>query len=238
MGLAKEMNSGNWMLNGQPLVFSDEGRLLDGQHRLMAIEEADISILMDIRFGVENDSFKTIDQGKGRSAGDVLGIIGIPNYTNTAAAAKMIMIYIQSGALGDNLNRWQRISNTEIMEWVNNNKPEITKAVKDASALYASSDRLILTTSKIAAFLFITKRLNADAGKFWEQLCSGILESKGTVSSLRTKLIRSKMDKSRRLTSALERHYVVKSWNAWAEGKELSKLVNSMDSNKGPDLFN
>jgi len=43
---ANIMRSGGWMETGQPIIVSDSGMLIDGQHRLMAIVRADVPVTM------------------------------------------------------------------------------------------------------------------------------------------------------------------------------------------------
>ena len=64
--LANEIRTGNWKLNGDTIVLNDE-RLIDGQHRLMAVLMADLPITTLLVTGVSSDVFDTIDIGKKRT---------------------------------------------------------------------------------------------------------------------------------------------------------------------------
>ena len=88
--LANEMRQGKWQLNGETVVVADSGRLIDGQHRLFAIIEYGSPIQMIIVTGVAESSFETIDTGRTRTAGDILGMAGYANGNISAAAAAMI----------------------------------------------------------------------------------------------------------------------------------------------------
>lgn len=79
------IGSGRWRLTGQPIIFSSAGKLLDGQHRLMACVETGKSFISDIRFGINPASFVSMDIGDKRSAADVLGIAGEVNTPLLAA---------------------------------------------------------------------------------------------------------------------------------------------------------
>jgi len=70
------MTNGLWGLNGETLIISSGGKLLNGQHRLLAIINAGISIEMLVVFNVNEELFDTIDTGKIRSAANVLSIKG------------------------------------------------------------------------------------------------------------------------------------------------------------------
>ncbi len=77
---AKEMLSGMWMYNGESIIISESGRLLDGQHRLMAVIDSDTTIEAELIEGVPDQSgdvdiFLTINT-KNRSNVDALTIAG------------------------------------------------------------------------------------------------------------------------------------------------------------------
>ena len=48
---ARDMKAGNWLFTGESIGIDVEGKILDGQHRLMAIRQADIN--MEIPFAFE-----------------------------------------------------------------------------------------------------------------------------------------------------------------------------------------
>ncbi|KAF7277615.1 hypothetical protein GWI33_002970, partial [Rhynchophorus ferrugineus] len=51
-GYAADMRDGRWTLNGEAIKFSADGTLLDGQHRLQAVIEADVAVQMLVVRGV------------------------------------------------------------------------------------------------------------------------------------------------------------------------------------------
>lgn len=89
---------GEMKLNGQTIKFSITGRLLDGQHRLMACANTGIGFWTLVVYGLEDDSFDTIDVGgKPRQVKDVLGIRGEANAKDLAAALNALNSFIESG---------------------------------------------------------------------------------------------------------------------------------------------
>lgn len=77
--LARLMSEGKWMYNGEPIIISDRGNLMDGQHRLHAVLKSGVSVEMEVIEGVPERAMPTIDTGKARSASDVLSMNGFPN---------------------------------------------------------------------------------------------------------------------------------------------------------------
>lgn len=92
---AREMREGRWMLNGQTVKFTGDsllalGRLLDGQHRLMAIVMSGVAVPMLVAYGVPEESYGTIDFGRRRTAGDILCANGEKNWIVLGPAASMV----------------------------------------------------------------------------------------------------------------------------------------------------
>ncbi len=54
------LREGRWLNTGEPIIVSREGILNDGQHRLLAIKETNMSAELDIRFGVPRVAFRLI----------------------------------------------------------------------------------------------------------------------------------------------------------------------------------
>ena len=74
--LARDMTDGKWRLTHAGIAFGPDGTLLDGQHRLWAVVEADIPVEMHVWFNIDPDAMMTIDCGKTRSMADILNIAG------------------------------------------------------------------------------------------------------------------------------------------------------------------
>lgn len=91
--LAREMQDGKWMENGESIVFNDNGDLLDGQHRLSAICLSGVPCRMVVAKGVDHEAFRTIDRGKKRSPRDDLFILGYKNANNLASACNYLGWY-------------------------------------------------------------------------------------------------------------------------------------------------
>lgn len=72
--MAAEMKRGEWKLNHQPIAFDEDGLVLDGQHRLHAIERSGATIELIVCTGAPRDSFNTLDRGIKRSLADLTGI--------------------------------------------------------------------------------------------------------------------------------------------------------------------
>lgn len=74
--LARDMKEGRWVLTHEGIAFGPDGVLLDGQHRLWAVVEAEVPVEMHVWFNVTQDALMAIDTGKTRSLADVLHLGG------------------------------------------------------------------------------------------------------------------------------------------------------------------
>lgn len=72
--LAGAIRRGEWKLTHQGIAFSESGRLLDGQHRLSAIVEADTPVQLVVVRGLPDDAFMALDIGNRRTTADILAL--------------------------------------------------------------------------------------------------------------------------------------------------------------------
>ncbi|QNL30839.1 hypothetical protein SEA_ESTES_151 [Mycobacterium phage Estes] len=75
--LSNAIQAGRFQYNGDTIRISKEGTLLDGQHRLNAVIEADATVPMLVVFGLDEDVVSSIDQGRPRSVIDILRMRGL-----------------------------------------------------------------------------------------------------------------------------------------------------------------
>lgn len=73
---AADMKAGRWGRNHQGVAFDKNGILIDGQHRLWAVIESGVTVMMTITYGLEREAQLTIDSGLVRSTTDVAAIAG------------------------------------------------------------------------------------------------------------------------------------------------------------------
>lgn len=68
--LASEMTRGEWDFTGEPIIFDDNGQLIDGQHRLEAILLSGSTLDFVVTRGVSARAYRNIDRGQTRSVAD------------------------------------------------------------------------------------------------------------------------------------------------------------------------
>lgn len=97
--LKSEILAGRWLITHQGIAFADDGSLIDGQHRLLAIEAAgkpvQIMVTKDVpKFhngDINLNTMDVIDCGKPRSTADQLNLLhGVHNANRVVGALRMI----------------------------------------------------------------------------------------------------------------------------------------------------
>lgn len=217
------MRRGEWVMNGQAIIFTSQGDLGDGQHRLAAVVQSGITIDFDVRFGISPTAFATIDDGKKRTAADVFSIEQIPNYTNAAAAVALIMGMEKNNTQGSFATD-TRPSNKEKLDWYLSN-PDVADFVVLGLKWYEASGR-ILSPAKFAAYAYMMAKVDFNKSmKFMERLAFGFdLSISSPIFKLRAKLMQSKADKTKRIPESYERALIIKAWNFFRNGQPVKIL--------------
>lgn len=101
--LANEIVSGRWKDNGDTIKRGENGRLLDGQHRLMAVTQAKKPVQMWVVEDLANETFVTIDTNRyARSVGQVFALAGHKNANATASVVRAAMVVLECRWSGEN----------------------------------------------------------------------------------------------------------------------------------------
>jgi hypothetical protein len=87
------MRRGEWRVNGEAIKISRDGKILDGQHRLMAVLEADVAIETLVITGLEPEAQETMDQGRARSLADVFKLRGEKYHNPLATATRTLCLF-------------------------------------------------------------------------------------------------------------------------------------------------
>jgi hypothetical protein len=94
---SSDLNMGLFMLNGETIIFDKNEVLMNGQHRLQACVDSNISFNVILVFGIDSDAMPTIDTGKNRSFGDWLRLEGVKNSAISAATTKLLLQFSSGG---------------------------------------------------------------------------------------------------------------------------------------------
>lgn len=231
-----QMQRGEWELNGEALIFADNGELLDGQTRLHAVIASGVTIQTVVVRGIKKDAFKTIDTARARTPGDILAIAGIKNATTVASfIQKYWMLHIglhtalSNAGIASRSGQENRLTKAGILSfygtWANQCQRVFT--------LQEACRKLPLLTGAevggVALFLHLdkghdlTKIEDFFRGLLFDDVCPNI-----TLAKMRTILIRDKTS-AKRMTGKHRQCLLAKTWNAYCNGKDLKVIYWNED---------
>lgn len=72
--LARRIQDNEWVMSHQGILLGAEGKLLDGQHRLLAIQQVNVPVTLPVFHISDTSVFKVLDQGQKRNITDLTGI--------------------------------------------------------------------------------------------------------------------------------------------------------------------
>jgi len=201
-----------WKRTGQPIIFTDAGMLLDGQHRLWAIyltgHPAWSYVLTDVPH--EEDLFAFVDNSRPRTAADALHIVGVNGLANrlTAIVRNIAWRWDQGLMRIRGAAPMPKPSNREVMGYVQEH-PELLRAVKLMEANHKTAAKR-LDDPVVAGFLAwkIVELHGDDAlDRFMSGLIAKDLSDSDPLALLQRRLERHERAKtaSRRSSAARDR---------------------------------
>lgn len=88
-----DIETGNYLPTHQAIAFDNLGMLQDGQHRVKAIADADISVALWVQINQPQEYFKVLDSGTARLVSDNLAHHGALRSTIVAPGLKNAILY-------------------------------------------------------------------------------------------------------------------------------------------------
>jgi len=213
---ATDMRVGRWAFNGEPIIIARTGELNDGQHRLSAVIEANVPQNFLFVFGVDRSTRLTVDQGAARSAGDYLGMEGVPNATSVASIGRLVIGYEQSGC--DSVNAANCVTNAEVRE-----RAAVDERIHRSASFAVShhKDTRNFAAPAIIGFCHyvLSSEHAGDAAAYMTQVCTGEgLKKNDPAYVVRDRLL----NLGRRRDHKIE--IILRGWNAYRSNRPL-KLV-------------
>lgn len=218
--LAGEMQQGKWRMNGESLKFDEEGKLIDGHHRLVAAAENGLSFTTQVVRGLPLDARDTIDTGRSRSGRDALAFAHttdkIPNLDAVTVTLSRLIDWEKSRL--HLAGKGGKTTNSEIVE-AYDRYPDVGPAIN------AVRKCKVITYSRTAWLYYLVAQHHRDEiEEFFARLADGCeLPQHSPIAALRTRLFRAaQMNRSIPLGECLA--LLVKAWNAYLLKKPVQTL--------------
>lgn len=229
---ARDMANREWELNGESIKFDKNGRLIDGQHRLLAIIKAGVSVQTLVVRGLEPKTIYTQDTGRRRTLKDAFDVEGI-KYSS------IVPSIIRSHHSLQNYGHNYVGESDGIMK-----KGARSLTNKQALALYHQDSNTwdhiaaftysvcthmsILKTSEVGGiYAYLYKDLGHSMStieQFFNELTDVTPTSNNTIRLLRKRLLDAKLHPRDTLVPRYRFAIIVRTWNAYLNGENLRIL--------------
>jgi hypothetical protein len=231
---AKDMQEGRWKSKtGEFIKISKTQRLLDGQHRLLAVIKSNSTIDFSICYGIEDEVFDVLDTGKNRSRKDVFTIDNIPNANIVSSIINSYLVLQKGNTVFTAGKNSTGITNTMVLECYRKNPEYWTESTKFTIKIYNSFAK-ILSLNVIGGFYSFFNDINPESAReFFNQVGTGENITNTTISSLRKILLQDKIS-SRKMQSRHKNALIIKAWNAFRNNNNIKTLRFDVENDNYP----
>jgi len=219
---AADMKAGLWRVTGEAIKLTEDGQVIDGEHRLRAIIESGVSIETLVVHGAQIDDRVAMDSGTSRTLTDHLRFLGVERPTDLAAALIALQDRHQRSPFRSGPGSSSATSRQEFL------------LLLDANPRLPDS---VMATSKVARLLRLPRGLCAalhydmvaldpdDADDFWARLHSGAeMHAQHPVLVLRRRLEGNAATIGRKFDRITIHAYMIKGWNAYRDGRDITVI--------------
>lgn len=231
---ADEMRRDKWMLNGDTICFDEQGRLLNGQHRLKACVLSGKPFEAIVIGGFSRDSFSTFDNGRSRLIGQLLAMFGTEDYNYAGACVKCAAVLrrrqtiVKGGA-----SKSCGLNNRQMVELYLVNPDGYNACTKLALNIVKPKNALkFMTAGPLAGHLYY---LIYDLGHkrdtveyFFRSLASYSSCTNSTIEALRMRFATDGRGGTT-FSSEARQCLLAKCWNAYIAGRDM-KLIKWTES--------
>ncbi len=232
------MVDGDWQFNGDTLRIDVNGRILDGQHRLLAIIDSGIAQPMLVVTGLQTSAFDTIDIGKSRTLSGFLAINGAPNSTTASGMMSHLLSYNSGGSALCDIRRLgaYKTQGSRIDYYLQH------KADIDAATDFAKHNRTMCTgisKTMIAFLYYIMVAIDyKDATKFF-----AAYDGDPTIKIPAAVYIRGRMFNNINATRqtvmrpTVKLAIFIKAWNMFRDHNQTPKSLQFTQAGPGKEAF-
>lgn len=224
---AQMMTAGLWLLNGESIKFCN-GKLVDGQHRLLAIIKSGVTIQTQVVRGLPENALITIDSGQPRDVGDVFHFLKI-DHADTMAQAIRLIFKIESGFSGSSKSSAPSVC----LEFFKSNERRLLRSYEHVGIV----KRGILGRESLIAWHFTFSKSSDTADEFITALITGENLSRENPIFLMRKILLEDVRSLRRMKLVVRWALLVKCWNAWLKKEQVPFLRWSPRVEKFPEVL-
>lgn len=214
-----DMDNNKWKNNGESLKFREDGALIDGRHRLLAVAQGDkpmeFLFVANLEEGVED----TLDIGMLRSLESAFAFNGI-DYEKGAGAVIKYKLTLDKGV------RFQHVSTTasgftrqELVQEFLDNVDEYNHATAYAANINKESGRVLTKTEVGSIYVYLTKTMGIDSN-IVERFFLNLVSSPRNAKNIYTRAMERFADRKVYKTGRTQRlNEFIRCWNSYVAGK-------------------
>lgn len=218
---AEDMRRGNWIANGEPIQFDTTGRMINGQHRLLALIMADYEDEFLVVTGVDPAAMLNLDGALTRTVGQNWTLIHNICQDDAKAISTLCKYAITyDKGLSISLGGGNPLrTNAEVDKYLKNNMQDILDSVAFVKS-NVTSRTAILPKSDLSFLHYIFKKVDPFvADDFMTKMIKGTgLTDQDPIWMLRQIIDKSKKDRKQRLTPSEIIYTAIKAFNRYIRG--------------------
>jgi len=168
---AAAMARGGWHFTHQGIAFYEDGRLADGQHRLLAIVLSQCSVWMNVTYGLKLPAATAVDAGRPRNLTNAMHFMGLDTRNKFVPVARALFQEYMAQR-GNGSVRGRAIDNDVFIKFCESAREAVEFSVA-SSCTKGLSHAVVRAAISAAWFSRDCDRLS----QFKEQLHSGVISS-------------------------------------------------------------
>lgn len=228
----EDMERGRWLMTGEPIKISRTGRLLDGQHRLVALAKAKVRHVEFLMvYGLPDDTQAVMDSGSVRSISNAIELThgkGIQYLPVRSALARWLTVAPEP-TVDMHAALKRKVTTAAALETYADN-PDIPAAAQQGYHIRGAA-RLALSPSALAYSWLHLHRTDPEACEryFWSmeamQFHDGLHDPRlAAWRRLSVLAEESAAGANARLAVAIV-SVITRSWNTWRKGEDLQSIT-------------
>lgn len=217
--LARDMTAGRFLYTADPIRFDTDGRLIDGQHRLLACVKAGVPFETLVVYGLPPSVQSAIDTNAVRSPSDTLAMMGF-HYTSPLASAARLL---HAEKIGHVAVTNVAVSKAEILDIIERHK-ELPSSVNDVRHKRLPTG---IPPAQIAVVVYVGRhllRVPDVASTFLNVMVSGVPFYDGDAAhACRERLIRS-AGGGTIMNQGARWRLIKHAWNLFSSGQKMQQI--------------
>lgn len=216
----RDIESGDWPLNGETIKTAVNGDVLDGQHRLTAIEKAGVPVETFMVIGLPPETQATMDAGRRRTTADALSLDDETHATALASILRRVWAWKR----GDRKFSQRSTPTTAECRALLEQHPEMRRSAEIAVRTRLAFPHIPASALGTAHWLFNAID-SGECAEFFARVGDGAELPVGhPILALRAR-VTSERAKEGTIPWARHLAYLVHAWNAQREDRTLSRMV-------------